>query len=236
MGNYLIIGASSSIAQEVVSQARQVGHTVFQAARSKAKIDPDEIVDATDFEAVERVFRIAKEKLGRIDGVLNAAGSLLLRAAHQTSKEQYMNVIDSSLTTAFAVVRAAGKVMDDGGSVVLMSSAAAEIGLANHDAIAAAKAGIIGLVKSAAATYAGRNLRINAVAPGLTKTTLTSSIVGNASALKLSESMHPIGRIGDPEEVARVISFLLEPVNSWITGQVWAVDGGLSTLKVLRSQ
>jgi len=127
-------------------------------------------------------------------------------------------------------VRAAGQLMD-GGSVVLVSSAAARIGLANHEAIAAAKAGIEGLTRSAAATYASRGLRFNAVAPGLLKTGLTRRLWENESAAAASAAMHPLGRLGEPEDVAGLIAWLLDPVNTWITGQVIGVDGGLADLK-----
>jgi len=110
----------------------------------------------------------------------------------------------------------------------LISSAAAMQGIANHEAIAAAKAGILGLTLSAAATYAPMNLRVNAIAPGLTETSLTTAIMSNETSRKFSESMHALGRLGKPEDIARAIVFLLDPLNSWITGQVLAVDGGLS--------
>ena len=99
------------------------------------------------------------------------------------------------------------------------------------DAIAAAKAGIIGLTLSAAATYAPMNLRVNAVAPGLTETPLTAALTGNETSRKFSESMHALGRLGQPNDIARAIVFLLDPINNWITGQVWAVDGGLSSVR-----
>lgn len=137
-------------------------------------------MDATDFEAVNEVFK----QFGPIDGVVNCAGSLLLKSAHTTSKEQYQAVIDSSLTTAFATIRAAGMHMKGGGSVVLISSAAALVGLANHEAIAAAKSGIIGLAQSAASTYADLNLRFNVVAPGMTDTPLTAQLISNTLAFK----------------------------------------------------
>jgi NAD(P)-dependent dehydrogenase (short-subunit alcohol dehydrogenase family) len=202
-------------------------HRVFTTARDNSKITPDAILDATDFDAVDKVF----EQAGELDGVVNCSGSLLLKSSHLTSKEQYQSVIDASLTTAFATVRAAGKYMHKGGSVVLISSAAAKAGFANHEAIAAAKAGIIGLTLSAAATYASANIRFNAVAPGLTQTPLTASLTNNDAARKYSEAMHPLGRLGKPEDVARAIVFLLDPANDWITGQVFAVDGGLSGVR-----
>ena len=227
MANYLVIAASSAIGQAVVNVLMSQGDTVFTTARDNTKIEPHVLLDATDFDAVNEVFKEA----GQIDGVVNCAGSLLLKSAHTTSQEQYQAVIDSSLTTAFATVRAAGMHMKAGGSVVLISSAAALVGLANHEAIAAAKAGIIGLAQSAASTYAPLNLRFNVVAPWMTETPLTAQITSNSLALNASKAMHALARIGTPEDIARAIVFLLNPENNWITGQVLAVDGGLSRVR-----
>jgi 3-oxoacyl-[acyl-carrier protein] reductase len=227
LAHYLIIAASSGIGQATTELLRSAGHSVFTTARDSLKIIPDAILDATDFDAVENVFQQA----GELDGVVNCSGSLLLKPAHLTTKEQFQSVIDASLTTAFATVNAAGKHLKNGGSVVLISSAAAMAGFGNHEAIAAAKAGIIGLTLSSAATYASSNIRINAVAPGLTQTPLTSSITKNETSRKFSEAMHPLGRLGKPEDIARAIVFLLDPANDWITGQVLAVDGGLSSVR-----
>lgn len=231
MANFMVIAAGSGIAQATVEGLLAQGHRVFTTARSAAKITPDCILDASDFDAVDAAFAQAQSALGTIDGVVNCAGSLLLKSAHLTTREQYQSVIDASLTTAFATVRAAGKHMSSGGSVVLISSAAAMEGLANHEAIAAAKAGVLGLTLSAAATYAPQNLRVNAVAPGLTETPLTASITGNEAARKFSLAMHALGRLGTADDIARAIIFLLDPLNSWITGQVLGVDGGLSRVR-----
>lgn len=227
MAHFLVIAASSGIGQAVVNLLKKTGHTVFTTARDTRKIAPDTVLDATDFDAVDNVFKQA----GELDGAVNCSGSFLLKSAHLTTKEQYQTVIEASLTTAFATVRGAGKHMNKGGSVVLISSAAAMEGLINHEAIAAAKAGILGLTLSAAATYAEQNLRFNAVAPGLTETPLTTALTSNETSRKFSEAMHPLGRLGKPEDIARAIVFLLDPANSWITGQVLAVDGGLSRIR-----
>jgi 3-oxoacyl-[acyl-carrier protein] reductase len=231
MANYLVIAASSGIGQAVTSQLRARGDSVFTTARGSATITPDAVLDARDFAAVESVFEQAIAAMGTLDGAVNCAGSLLLKSAGMTSQEQYQATMDASLTTAFATVRAAGKHMGNGGSVVLVSSAAALEGLANHEAIAAAKAGIIGLTLSAAASYASSNLRFNAVAPGLTETPMTAALTQNPAARKVSESMHALGRLGTADDIARAIVFLLDPANSWITGQVLAVDGGLSRVR-----
>ncbi len=121
--------------------------------------------------------------------------------------------------------------VQSGGSIVLCSSAAARIGLANHEAIAAAKAGVIGLTLAAAASYAPRNIRVNCVAPGLVDTTLTAKIMGNEAALKASIGMHALGRVGKPEHIASAIAWLLDPGNDWVAGQVWDVDGGLANVR-----
>lgn len=162
---------------------------------------------------------------------MNLCGSILLKPAHSTTDQEFADTIAVNLVTAFNVLRAAARAMTAGGSVVLMSSVAARVGLANHEAVAAAKAGVSGLVLAAAATYAPRNLRVNAVAPGLVRTPLAARITGNELALKASTAMHPLGRIGEPGDVAAAVAWLLDPRTTWVTGQVIGVDGGLSTVR-----
>ena len=121
--------------------------------------------------------------------------------------------------------------LNAGGSIVLVSSAAARIGLANHEAVAAAKAGVIGLTLSAAATYGPRGIRVNCVAPGLVRTPLTARLTANEASLKASTAMHALGRIGEPQDVAKAIEWLLSPEQSWITGQLLGIDGGLGSVR-----
>jgi NAD(P)-dependent dehydrogenase (short-subunit alcohol dehydrogenase family) len=118
-----------------------------------------------------------------------------------------------------------------GGSVVLVSSAAALTGLPNHEAIAAAKAGIIGLTRSAAASYANSRIRFNAVAPGLVRTEMSEQLWSDEATAAGSIAMHPLGRLGEPEDIASMIAWLLDPANDWVSGQVLAVDGGLSQVR-----
>lgn len=227
MARFLVVAAGSDIGQEVVHQLMSAGHDVLTTARSSTSITPDYQVDSCDFSAMEQVFN----NIGLLDGVVNCSGSLLLKPAHLTTFDEWQAVIAASLTSAFSVVRAAGQCMKQGGSVVLISSAAAQIGLANHEAIAAAKAGIIGLARSAAATYAPQGLRFNVVAPGLTETKLSQHLVSSDMMRAASVAMHPLHRLGTVTDIANAIVFLLSLENNWITGQVLAVDGGLSSIK-----
>jgi NAD(P)-dependent dehydrogenase (short-subunit alcohol dehydrogenase family) len=189
-------------------------------------------LDASQTTEVAAAVDMAATRFGRIDGIANCVGSLLLKPAHITSDDEWDETIATNLRSAFAAVRAGARSMQDGGgSIVLVSSAAAEVGLANHEAIAAAKGGIAGLTRSAAASYAGRNIRVNAVAPGLVRTKLTERLTANEQSEQASTAMHALGRLGEPDDVASAIGFLLDPTNDWITGQVIGVDGGLGSVR-----
>lgn len=237
-GRYLLVAGTGGIAQATAQRLQVSGARLFLTGRHQERLDRAAasvnaegtcLCAADQFDEVIAAFEKAHACLGGLDGVALFAGSLLLKPAHLTSEAEFDATVRDHLKTAFAVVRAAGKFMTStGGSVVLVSSTAALHGLANHEAIAAVKAGIIGLVQSAAATYASANLRFNAVAPGLTETSLTASLTGNETSRKISQSMHPLGRLGTPQQIASAICWLLAPENDWTTGQVLAVDGGLS--------
>ena len=235
-----VIGAAGGIGKALCRRLSTRRVKLVLAGRDASKLDAlaEEVggetrpLDARDLDAVKNAIADAVERHGRLDGAVNLAGSILLKPAHMTSSEEWDDVLSTNLRTSFALVRAVAPVMGraHGGSVVLMSSAAARIGLSNHDAIAAAKAAVIGLVLASAATYAPRGVRVNAVAPGLVRTPLSARIVGNEASLKVSESMHALGRIGEPEDVASLIDWVLQPSQRWVTGQVFGVDGGLGTL------
>ncbi len=239
--NVLIFGASGGIGSALARQLSALGCQLTLVARDQGRLDilADELnaeafsLDATDSAAVERCVADVNEKQGRVDGVVNCAGSLLLKPAHLTTDVEWAAVLGANLTSSFHILRSATARMmkTGGGSIVLMSSAVSQRGMINHEAIAAAKAGVVGLALSAAATYARYNIRVNCVAPGLTRTPLTASLTRNELTLRASAALHPLGRIGEPEEVASAIRWFLSPEQSWVTGQVLAVDGGLSSLQ-----
>jgi len=239
---YLILGGTGGIGSAVARKLVADGARVALAARNSERLEQmardlggatTGVLEATKTDEVEDFVRSVSDANDGIDGIVNCVGSILLKAAHQTQDEEWRHTIAANLDTAFAAVRAGAKVMGrtGGGSIVLMASAAAQVGLPSHEAIAAAKAGVIGLARSAAATYAGKGIRVNAVAPGLVDTPMSAAITGNEMMLKASTAMHPLGRIGKPEEVASVITWLLSDTASWVTGQVIGVDGGLSTVR-----
>lgn len=236
----LITGANGGIGAALSRKLHSGGTRLVLAGRNENELRklaseleaPSIVCDFTQPDQVASCVASALEELGEIEAVAHCIGSILLKPAHLTSISDWQSVIDTNLNSAFYLLQNLARPMSkSGGSITFISSVAAEKGLSNHEAIASAKAGLAGLTRSAAATYAKNQLRVNCVAPGLTDTPLAKLITGNESARKFSEAMHPLGRLGSPQEIASAIYFLLSPDNTWITGQSLSVDGGLSSLQ-----
>ncbi|MFN7734687.1 MAG: SDR family NAD(P)-dependent oxidoreductase [Pirellula sp.] len=236
----IIFGACGGIGQSLCQRIAEESGTAFLVGRSMERLQPLSerygwscaVADALHWDQIDSAIAEGEQQLGGFNAAINLAGSVLLKPLHLTSRTDWDSVIGTNLTTAAGVVRSAvPKMFTSGGSIVLVSSAAASIGLSNHEAIAASKAGIEGLVRSAATTYAAKKIRVNAVAPGLVQTNLTQRVWNNPRSAEVSLALHPLGRFGQPEDIARAILWLASPDQSWITGQTLGVDGGLGTLK-----
>ena len=236
----LITGANGGIGSALARQLAKSGTQLVLAGRNEPELTKLAVelgaqaivTDFTNPDEVASCVSQALATLGEIEAVAHCIGSILLKPAHLTSIQDWQSVMDTNLNSAFYLLQNLGRPMSkSGGAIAFVTSVAAEKGLSNHEAIAAAKAGLSGLTRSAAATYAKSNLRINCVAPGLTDTPLAAPITNNEAARKFSEAMHPLGRLGTADEIATALAFLLSPDNTWITGQSLSVDGGLSTLQ-----
>lgn len=238
----IIGGISGGIGLAVARLLAADGYRIAGFARDADRLQrvsdalPDAILvaaDATDSEAVNQAFsRLLDQTGGRVDAYVHAIGSIMLKSAHAISDKEWSETLRQNLDSAFYCLRAVVKPMQKAGNgaVVLISSVAANAGLPAHEAIAAAKAGVQGLALSAAASYASRNVRINVVAPGLTETPMAKPLLSSEQGRKISEAMHPLGRVGRAGEIAAMIRLLVSPDGGWITGQVISVDGGLSTI------
>jgi NAD(P)-dependent dehydrogenase (short-subunit alcohol dehydrogenase family) len=238
----IIVGGAGGIGSATARRLAAQGHRLVLAGRNAEPLETlaaelgatAHPLEARDSAAVDALFASVQTSHGRVDGVVNCAGSILLKPAHLISDQEFADTLALNLSTAFYLVRAAARLMlkqSGGGSIVLCSSVAARRGLINHEAIAAAKAGVEGLALAAAASYARSGIRVNCVAPGLTRTPLTRSLTQNENVAKISAALHPLGRIGEPAEVASAICWLLDAEQSWVTGQVLGIDGGLGHLQ-----
>ena len=218
----------------LVRRLRTSGFEVVGAGRDESRLAACDGLAETricDAREISEVDELVGDLAGREDGIplraiVNLAGCITLKPAHLLSADDWHETIAAKLTTAFACVRAAGRHMKSGGSVVLVSTVAATVGLPNHEAIAAAGAGVEGLARAAAATYAARGLRVNTVAPALVDTPMASRITASERALEHSRKMHPLGRIGTPDDIAPLLAWLASEESGWVTGTCRALSLG----------
>jgi 3-oxoacyl-[acyl-carrier protein] reductase len=232
---YAILGGSGGIGSTISTKLHDAGARLEVASRSIEAYEEFDWaneagiheVNAMDPDEIENWLRSVAPDQG-LDGVVNAVGSIVLKPLHRTDYEEWQETLSLNLTSCFALLRGyVDNLTKHGGDFVAFSSAAAGQGIPNHEAIAAAKAGVEGLVRSSAATYANRNLRVNGISPGLVETSLSEDMLRSERAREQSESMHALGRLGEPQDPADAALWLLNPDTDWVTGEIIAVDGGL---------
>lgn len=173
--------------------------------------------------------KIIDEKL-EIKGLVNCIGSVLIKPLHGISISEFNDIINTNLFSSYYLLSSFARRMKNG-SAIFFSSIAGTKGLSNHEAISAAKAGVEGFARSAAATYAKDNLRVNTIAPSIMYSNMSNKILSSDIAIDISKNMHPIPKIGDVNDILPVVTWLLSDDSKWVTGQTIHVDGGLSTLK-----
>lgn len=234
----IVFGASGGIATALRQQLEKKNWNITAVTRN-----PDKITDASDrthiFEAdattesgVRAAFDFAEEQVGTPTAVVNCLGNVLLKPVHRTTAVEFSDVMKLHVFSSFLILKYACGRLKEESSIALLSSVAVQTGLPNHESIAAAKGAVEGLVRSSAATYANKGIRVNGVAPGLTETPATAQLC-KPPARQVSEKMHPLGRIGTPDDVASALVWLVDPAQSWVTGQILHVDGGLGQLRKL---
>jgi 3-oxoacyl-[acyl-carrier protein] reductase len=183
--------------------------------------------DVTDRDAVERVVADVMARFSRIDFAISNAGQSIDALLLRLKSETIDRMLDVNLKSAFYLCGAVAKPMmkQRAGSIVLVTSIVGMSGNAGQAAYSASKAGLIGLCKSLAKELGSRNIRVNAVAPGLIETTMTETIPDAAREYLIKQAA--LGRAGTPEDVSRVVAFLCSDDAGYITGQTLVVDGGI---------
>lgn len=229
MKNYLVVGGSKGIGKKI-SELLSEHSTVYCISRSAPGIPNvkhiplDITVDDIDEDLLP----------DELDGVAYCPGSINLKPFRSLKEEDFINDYRINVLGATKVLKAVERKLkkgDNPGSVVLFSTVAATQGMPFHASIAAAKGAVEGLTRSLAAEWAPK-IRVNCIAPSLTDTPLAASILSSDEKKENAGKRHPLRRVGSPQDIASAAVYLLSQDSSWVTGQVLAVDGGMSTVRV----
>ena len=230
--NILVVGGSSGIGLSLVKLLHQQNANVYVVSRSIADEWPGTVhylkADVTgNLDGLE-VFLPQS-----LHGLVYSVGSINLKPFTRLTDEDFLNDFRLNVLGAARVIRqAVGSLKKaSGASVVLISSVAATTGMPYHASIAAAKGAVEGLALSLAAEFAVQHIRVNVAAPALTDTPLAQNLLSTPEKREASAKRHPLGKIGRPEDISRMIAFLLSEESSWMTGQIVGIDGGLGNLK-----
>ena len=165
-----------------------------------------------------------------LDGLVYFPGSINLKPFRSLKLEDFQHDLNVHFLGAVNVLKTYFNQLNEGASIVMISSVAATTGMPFHASVASVKAALEGLGRSLAAEWAPK-VRVNVVAPSLTLTPMADKLTNTPEKIEAAGQRHPLKRIGSPEDLAHSIVFLLSPTSSWMTGQVISVDGGMGTLK-----
>lgn len=230
MKNILLIGGSYGIGLAIAKEL-QYENKVFVASRTNENIADlhvthlpfDATTDTLDTNLLPEV----------IDGLVYCPGSINLRPFKGLKPESFESDLQINFISLVKVIQSVlpNLVASEQSSIVVFSSVAASMGMPFHTSVAAAKGAIEGFAKALAAEYAPK-IRVNVIAPSLTDTPLADKFLNNETKQEKSAERHPLKRFGKPEDIASMASFLLSEKSSWISGQIFHVDGGMSTLLV----
>ena len=234
----VIIGATGSIGSSLARKLAQNGQEVHLVGRDESSVSnlakelnsTFTICDVLEESFAEKIL----EDLGDtpVNGLAFCVGSIDLKPLKLTKKSDFMQSFNLNLISAAETIKAlADNLKKNKGSVVLFSTVAVKQGFPNHAIVSSAKGAIEGLAVSLAAEFAPY-VRVNCIAPSLTDSKMTQKLISNETIKKAIENMHPLPKIGSGNDFSDIGAFLLSDKNSWITGQIFNIDGGRSTLRI----
>ncbi|TGE24905.1 SDR family oxidoreductase [Hymenobacter aquaticus] len=232
--NILLVGASSGIGLATTQLLHGLGAKLFTISRH---LSPELAELGTTHLEADATQPLPAELLAQLPetlhGVVYCPGSIKLRPFERIPLDDFRSDFELNVLGAVQILQATMKKLKkaEGASVVLFSTVAATTGMSFHTSIATAKAAVEGLTRALAAEYAGSNVRVNAIAPSLTNTSLAAPLLNSPEKAEAGAKRHPLQRIGQPEDLAYMASFLLSDHSGFITGQVLPVDGGMGSLK-----
>lgn len=228
MKTTLIIGASSGIGKALANKLIKERENVISISRN---------LPGASFSQHYQHDILSEEELpkieGAIDGLVYCPGSINLRPFRTIKPQDFKNDFELNVLGAIKIIQAynANLQLSKQASIVLFSTVAVQTGMPFHTSVASSKGAIEGLTKALAAEFSPK-IRVNCIAPSLTSTPMADKLINTPEKLESSNNRHPLKRIGEADDIASSVEFLLSEKSSWITGQILHVDGGMSTLKV----
>lgn len=230
MGKYVVVGGSQGIGESVVAKLISQGHQVINLSRNTCGVQGVENIQYDVLETNEGVLSTIS---GPIDGLVYCPGSINLKPFHRLTTVDFEKDFRINVLGAVQVIQGCLPALkaSSTSSIVLFSTVAVQTGMGFHASIASSKGAIEGLTRSLAAEFSSFKIRVNAIAPSLTQTPLANALLNSGEKIEAAGKRHPLGRVGQPTDIANMALFLLNPENSWITGQILKVDGGMGDLR-----
>lgn len=238
----LITGGSRGLGLGMASALAQAGADIMLAARGEDELNRSAAqlsettgqrvgtmpIDLFDLTNQRELVATTVNKLGGLDILVNNAGIQVRKPFMEMTPDEYDLVTGVNLRAVFFLCQAAGRHMIEsgGGKIINISSLTSKIGIQNTSAYSAAKGGVFSLTKSLAVELAPHNIRVNALAPGYFRTSLTEAAFADPARKEWIESRTPLGRSGDPLDLGWAAVYLASPASDYLTGEVLFVDGG----------
>ena len=231
---YVIFGATGSIGSSLAEQLKNSGNDIHLVGRNESELSSvseklgcsHTVADVLEGGFIEKV----KSDISEIKGLAYCVGSIDLKPFRMVNEQDFQKCMKLNLYSAVEAIKGYQESLKKNkGSIVLFSTVAAQRGFTNHAIIASTKAAVEGLTVSLAAEFAP-NIRVNCVAPSLTKSKIAEPMLKNTAIAEGIAKAHPLKRLGEGKDSAALAKFLLTEDSSWVTGQIIAVDGGRSKL------
>ena len=233
----LVYGGSGSIGKALSVKLKECNYSPIIISRNENELKNISEEIKCDFRVCDvlnsnRIKEISDEFKDNIHGVAYCVGSINLKPLKMTKEEDFIESFKINTLGAINVIKLNQEILArNNGSILLYSTIAVKQGFTNHAIVSTAKGAIEGLTLSLAAEFAPK-IRVNCIAPSLTNSKMTQKLTSNETIKKAIENMHPLPKIGSGDDFSDIGSYLLSDKNNWITGQIFHIDGGRSTLRI----